>query len=217
MNIKREDITVDGTRLILEDRINTLHPQQSERVLWIAGTDAFYSAVPLSPDSHRLLCFNYCADALKMRQPDPFYHALVLGCGGGAIPRWLLEEYPSVTVDVVDRSPEIISMCRKYFLDRWDDSDRLKYHCVDAKDYDGECRYQFIFCDLFDGERLAPVVYEPGFAEKLRNLVSDDGFVIVNCGWGSPVELKTIYRSSFKNVQIFDRESWQTQVIMACP
>ncbi len=218
MNIKREDFTVNGTRLILEDRINTFHPSRSERILWIAGTSAYYSVAPLCPARHELLCFTYCADALKMYDHDFLENALILGCGGGAVPRWILEEYPTAIVDVVDRSPEIISICKKYFLQRWEDSDRLRIHCVDAQDYmPPEYKYQFIFCDLFDGQNLAPVVYDQDFAEKLRYMISDDGFIMINCGWYDPDTIRKLYRTLFRHVQTLDRESWQTQVIEVNP
>ncbi len=133
--IERERFTVDGTRLVVEDRMNLAVPLRSERTLWIAGTNAYYSVVPLSSAWHCLLCFNYCEDVMKLYEPEFFQHALVLGCGGGAVPRWMLEEYPSLKVDVVDRSSQIIQICKKYFLNEWEDCDRLQYHCIDARDY----------------------------------------------------------------------------------
>ncbi len=215
MNTRLGEFDIDGTRLILEDRVSRFDKTRGERILWIAGTSAFYSAVPLDPDSHELLCFEYCAQAMKTRPPQFYHHALVLGCGGGAIPRWLLEEYPSIKVDIVDRSEQIISICREYFLDRWDDCGRLNYYCVDAADFDSEDDYQLIFCDLFNGEEVAQVVYNKDFAAKLRRLAGDEGILVVNCGWDSPKRVNDIYSGVFEYVQTVPRQSWQTQVIKA--
>ncbi len=210
---------VDGTWLLLEDRIDNRRPWLSERILWIAGTSAYYSTVPLCPARHKLLCFTYCEDALKMHPHDFLHNALVLGCGGGAVPRWILEEYPDASVDIVDRSPKIIEICQKYFLQRWKNDDRLKYHCIDARDYEPpEYKYQFIFCDMFDGENLAPVVFEHDFAEKMRSMLSDDGFIMVNCGWNENVKkIREVYRTVFRHLQVLHRDSWQTQVIQVSP
>ncbi len=212
--IQREEFTVDGTRLVVEDRMNNFLPWCSERLLWIAGTDAYYSAAPLCPAIHRLLCFTYCKDAMEMHAPDFYQHVLVLGCGGGAVPRWLLEEFPSLHVDVVDRSPEIIAICKKYFLYEWEDCDRLQYHCIDARDYEPPAyQYQFIFCDLFDGRELAPVVYDKNFAGKLRSMVCDEGMLIINCGWHHLEDVKQTYQPEFAYLKVLDRDLGQTEVI----
>ncbi len=214
-NTTREEFVVDGTPLAIEDRIDNNYPWLSERILWIAGTCAYYSTAPICPARHKLLCFTYCEDVLKAQKPGFLKNALVLGCGGGAVPRWILEEYPDASVDIVDRSPQIIFLCKKYFLQRWNDSARLTYHCTDARDYEPpEYRYQFIFCDMFDGENLAPVVSEHDFAVKLRDMMSDDGIMMVNCGWNDNLQkVREVYRTVFRHLKVLQRDSWQTQVI----
>ncbi len=215
-NIQRESFTVDGTELIVEDRLNTLTPWRSERVLWIAGTDAYYSVVPICPAWHHLLCFKFCEDVLKEHQPGFLRHALVLGCGGGAVPRWLLEEYPDLQVDVVDRSPEIIEVCKKYFIHEWENCDRLHIYCKDAQEYEQSVfQYEFIFCDLFDGTNLAPVVYDDNFAKKLSAMTADGGDLVINCGWGSLEDVKRAFQPVFDSVENIEREPWQTQVVRA--
>ncbi len=214
-SVQREEFTVDDTVLIVEDRLNTYVPWRSERILWIAGTDAFYSVAPICPAWHRLLCFTYCKDVMGLRDPEFYQHALALGCGGGAVPRWLLEEYPSLMVDVVDRSPEIIDVCKKYFLNEWEDSDRLHYYCTDAQDFEApKYKYEFIFCDLFNGEKLPSLVYTRSFAEKLRGLLYDEGILVINCGWQPINDVIDAYRGVFECIRVLDREPWQTQVLM---
>ncbi len=206
---------VNGNRLVVEDRVNRFFPSRNERVLWIAGTAAYYSAAPLDPDSHRLLCYHYCDKALKLHKHDFYHHALVLGCGGGAIPRWLLEEYPSVSVDVVDYSQEIIDICKEYFLYPWEDCSRLTFYCTDAQDFMRTAyQYQFVFCDLFDGSTLAPFVYTPTFAARLRRMISDDGILVINCGWNHLDDIIRAYQSAFAYVQVIDREPWQTEAVI---
>ncbi len=216
--IRKTAFTVEDARLIVEDIITIFLPWRSTRLLMIAGTNAYYSEVPLFSSRHRLLCYTYCADALKKRKPSFYKHALILGLGGGTVPRWLLEEYPSLSVDVVDYSAQIIAVCKKYFLQKWENSDRLKYYCTDAQAYEPPAyQYQFIFCDLFDGEKLVPCVYSPDFAKKLRTMLCDDGLLIINCGWSDHLqEVQDAYRKEFAHLQLVDREPWQTDVIEAC-
>ncbi len=214
--IQRESFFSGDTHLIVEDRIPVFSPWRGERILRIAGTTAFYSAVPLGPARHRLLCYDYCARALQKQGKKPgFYrNALVLGCGGGAMPGWLLDTYPSLVVDVVDISPEIIAVCKKYFLSRWNRSERLRYYCEDAREYEPpDYQYQFIFCDLFDGQNLAPLVYDKEFALKLRDMLCEDGLLVINCGLDELFDVLPVYRKVFPHLQIVERKPWQTQVI----
>ncbi len=214
--IRRETFDVGNARLVVEDVIDIFFPWKSTRMLLIADTNAFYSEVPLFNCSHKLLCYNYCEDALKLRDKYFFRHALVLGCGGGAIPRWLLSEYPSITVDAVDYSQAVIDVCREYFLNKWDDSDRLNYYCVDAQDFDQpDFQYEFIFCDLFDGENLVPFVYSQGFAKKLRSLICDDGILVINCGWMEHLDdVIKAYHPEFAYLTDIKRNPWQNDVLI---
>ncbi len=199
---RKETFSEGDSVLYVVDRINLFLPWRSQRVLKVAGIPVLYSAVPLFSFRHKLLCYQYCADALKTHNPGFYQHVLVLGCGGGALPRWLLEEYPSLKVDIVDYSSKIISVCKKYFLNRWEGSTRLKYICADARNYkQSEYRYQFIFCDLFNGQDLASFVLDRNFAAKLHGMLDDDGFLIVNCGWQHMDEVKRVYQDVFEEVE----------------
>ncbi len=214
--IRRYVFQVEGHRLIVEDLINLLKPWRSSRILMVAGTNVYYSEVPLFPFRHRLLCFSYCADVMKKREPGFYRHALVLGLGGGAVPRWLLEEYPSLTVDVVDYSPKIISVCRQYFLHKWASSDRLHIYCKDAREYASPgYKYQFIFCDLFDGDELVPFVFDPAFAENLLNMISDRGILIINCGWTDHLQkVQETYQSAYARLQMTDEKPRRIEIVL---
>ncbi len=214
--IERTSFQEGSASLLVEDRIPLVVPWRGERILWIKGSNAYYSVVPLFSFRHELLCFTFCEQIMEMRPADFYHHALVLGCGGGAVPRWMLENYRSLSVDVVDISSKILSVCRKYFLHRWKHSRRLKLFCEDARDYEAEDDlYEFIFCDMFDGENLAPVVTDPAFAIKLHGMVTEEGLLVINCGWHHRDEVCAVYGRIFKHMWIIEREPWQTEVVMA--
>ncbi len=214
--IERESFQDGSAHLLVEDRIPLVIPWRGERMLWIEGSNAYYSVVPVFSFRHDLLCFTFCEQVMNMRPDDFYHHALVLGCGGGAVPRWMLETYKSISVDVVDISAKILSVCKKYFLGRYKHSRRLQLFCEDAADYEAaKDRYQFIFCDLFDGENLAPVVYDPAFARKLHGMISKDGLLVINCGWHHKDQVCAAYQPVFQYMWSIEREPWQTEVVMA--
>ncbi len=212
-----EHFNLGKTSLTVRDRIPLLTPWLGDRGIWIDGTESYYSIVPVCSARHNLLCFTFCADVLQTYPPDYCHNALVLGCGGGAVPRYLLEKYPAIYVDVVDYSEKIIEICQKYFLNRWQDSSRLIYHCMDARDYVvPETPYQFIFCDLFDGQSLAPPVMDADFALKLYAMLDTGASLIINCGFSGAKDVMPVYTPFFSTVEQIKREAWQTQVIRLC-
>ncbi len=212
----RKPFVVGGQPLLLEDRIDLVRPWRSSRVLSVPGTNVFYSSLPLFAFSHRLLSYQYCIPVLRTRERAFYRRMLVLGCGGGAVPRWLLEEYPLATVDVVEWHAEMIAICREYFLKRWEGCPRLHYHCTDARDYEAaDNSYQFIFCDLFDKIELAPVVTETVFARKLHSLLCDEGILVINCGWHHLAEVRRVYGEYFSNMKKMRRDPNTTQVVVA--
>ncbi len=211
----RKVFHVEGQTLVLIDHYDFLFPWRSGRMLAIGGTNKVYSMVPLFPLRRRPLCFDYCLPPMRTKKKTFFHRALVLGCGGGAIPQWLLREYPDIEVDVVDMSEKIIKICRKYFLPKWNDSPRLHYHCTDARVYEAPTdTYQFIFCDLFDGEHLAPVVTDHDFAKKLYSILSPEGILVVNYGWHNDEDVLACYSSAFSQIERVPRSPDHTQVLV---
>ncbi len=212
----RHTFIAGGQTFMLEDKINLLLPWRSSRIMSIPGTGFYYSDIPLFPFSHRLLCYDYCVPALRANDKSFYERTLVLGCGGGTIPLWLLKEYPRATVDVVELYPEMIAICREYFLKRWEGSGRLTYHCTDARYYEAPAEnYQFIFCDLFDKVDLAPVVTEADFALKLHTLLATNGMLVINCGWNHLADVCRTYGMLFENIDVLKREPFATQVVVA--
>ncbi len=206
---------VGGQTLIITDIIDLLFFWRSSRLLSVAGTGIFYSNIPLFPCYQRLMCYNYCVAALQNNKKDFYKKVMVLGCGGGAMPLWLLKRYPQATVDVVELFPEIIEISKAYFLKKWENSNRLFYHCIDARDYEAPAEnYQFIFCDLFDGKDLAPVVTEQDFAKKLHSLLCVNGVLVINCGFFHLGKVRRVFQDFFSHIEIVKRDYHSTQVLV---
>ncbi len=215
---RRKAVQVGDTTLLVVDRINLIFFWRSSRKLSVAGAKILYSKVPLFPFNHRLLCVNYCVPPLRSKDKAFYQRMLVLGCGGGALPLWLLNEYPQVTVDVVELSQEIIAISKEYFLKKWEGSDRLIYHCIDANDYEAPAEtYQFIFCDIFNEATVHPLVTGTDFAKKLHTLLSPQGILVINCGFGQEglEKAKAVYSKIFDNIEVVKRDPRATQVLVA--
>ena len=113
----------------------------------------------------------------------PFRRALMLGLGGGAWPRLVLETERRVVVDAVELDPVVVDVARRFFA--LPQSPRLNIIIDDAAHYVArtdvrEGRYDVIFLDAFSGDDMPATLSTPTFFRQLRHLLTDDGVLMVN-------------------------------------
>ena len=127
------------------------------------GTSARQSAMSRE-EPHRLV-LSYTRSMLSglLFTPEP-RSALVLGLGGGSLPRFLMHVFPTCRIDVVERRAKVVQVAHDYFhLAR---SPRLRTHVCDAEVFlraDSGRTYDLVLVDLHDRKGTAPLVTEAGF------------------------------------------------------
>ncbi len=135
---------------------------------------------------------------------------LLLGGGEGSPVKEILK-HPSVKhVDWVDIDGELVELCRKYLPYSWKGNDpRVSFYAMDGFEFieraieEGR-KYDIIIYDLIepeDGSDLADRLYSRETYEKLKNLLSEGGILVLmawervrdHWTWGIE-ELKKIFR-----------------------
>lgn len=105
---------------------------------------------------------------------------LVLGLGGGVVPRVLSTIYPEAIVDVVEIDAEMLKVAQDYF--GFTTSPRLRVHLEDACAFIRRTRqeYDLIIVDTYCGLDLPQSVDNPSFFKDCGNLLSNRGILTVN-------------------------------------
>lgn len=105
---------------------------------------------------------------------------LVLGLGGGVVPRILNHIYPRALVDVVEIDPVMLTAARDYF--GFTTSANLRVHIADASGYiHGTGRlYDLIFLDTYCGLDLPKSVDSRIFFKNCAARLSEGGFLAAN-------------------------------------
>jgi spermidine synthase len=165
------------------------------------GTSARQSAMARE-EPHRLV-LSYTRSMLSgllfTREPRS---ALVLGLGGGSLPRFLMHVFPTCRVDVVERRAKVIQVAHDYFhLAR---SPRLRIHVCDAEVFLREepgRTYDLVLVDLHDAKGTAPLVTEAGFVASCARRLAARGVLATNF-WtgpsaGIPPSILLDHRSTF--------------------
>lgn len=150
------------------------------------GTEARQSTMLLRQLDALALIYTHCLMTCLLYASDPQPEAtLVLGLGGGSVPKFLLRQFPKCLVDAVDKRAKIIDVAREYFALPQDA--RLRVHLQDGLVFLSETKpkqYDIIFVDLHDSAGMAPVVRRTEFFPACMRALKPQGIVALNMWYG---------------------------------
>jgi spermidine synthase len=105
---------------------------------------------------------------------------LVLGLGGGSIPRMLLEAFPHLEVAAIEIDPAVVDLACRYF----DVSalPRFTVHLEDAAVFLRRCnsQYALIVVDTYVGDRFPDQCASLEFLRDAGRCLTEDGVLVVN-------------------------------------
>jgi spermidine synthase len=110
---------------------------------------------------------------------------LVLGLGGGSIPKFIHHYLPEMRTRVVEINPQVIAIARSHFMLPPDDA-RLQVIEGDGAEYlrANPAKAELLILDVFDGKGIPPELYSQAFFDSSAEALATDGILAVNL-WGS--------------------------------
>ncbi len=158
----------------------------------------------------------FVAPAFLERPPGSM---LILGLGGGSIPRVLAKHYPEVPIDIVEIDPDIVTVAQKFFF--FEPTPNMNIISMDGRRFLKSSRkhYDFIFLDAYDDTSIPFHLTTSEFLEIVRKRLTPTGVVASNI-WGPRTnefylsELKT-FQHVFPHVYIIDCLSSQSFIFIA--
>lgn len=127
-------------------------------------------------------------------KPEP-RSVLIIGLGGGTIPRALHDVVPQAQIDVVEIDPAVVKVARTYF----DLGDKSQLNVIEA---DGRVqvkralreqqRYDLIMLDAFDHEYIPEHLLTQEFLKEVKSLLAPGGVLAAN---------------TFSSSRLYDHES----------
>jgi spermidine synthase len=160
------------------------------------------------------------AGLLYKAEPE---RALVVGLGGGVIPRELHHYFPELRIDVAEIDPEVPPIAERFFGFRSDE--RLRVHVADGRMFikkqlrgEPEGRYDLIILDAFSGDYIPFHLMTKEFLEEVQGVLAPDGAVVANVLYTNQLadaELKT-FLSVFGRCQVY-LGAWSTNAMLVAP
>jgi len=115
-------------------------------------------------------------------EPDPV-SILIIGLGGGTLPRTLRQLLPDALIDVVEIDPAVLRVAQQYFGFRTDA--RLHVFEEDGRSYvrgalRGGQHYALIMLDAYDNQYIPEHLLTREFLLQVRSLLAPGGIVAAN-------------------------------------
>lgn len=146
---------------------------------------------------------------------------LVVGLGGGVIPRELHYYFPDSEIDVVELDPEIKEVATKFFS--FNEDNKLKVHIDDGRVFvkkqlrsDPVPKYDIVILDAFNSDYIPFHLMTKEFLEELKGIVADDGVVVANVFYSSRLfdaEFKTFIDAFGRCQAFFGYESTNAMLV----
>lgn len=158
---------------------DTVYEGEHVRMLLVDG--AGESAVFLDPEKKNDLVFDYAKNmAALIAQLPECRRVLLLGGAGFSLPRYFLNRYPFMEMDVVEKSLRMLYIAKRYFdIDR---IPRMKVYRGDGLKYlkKTENHYDLIINDAFNGFTPAQSLLSNEAAELIRERLNPEGVYLIN-------------------------------------
>jgi len=149
--------------------------------------------------------------------------ALIVGLGGGTLPRFLHSHFPQLTIDVVELDPDVVNVAQEYC--GFTEDARMRVFVEDGRDFieaaTATGAYDIILLDCFDAETIPPHLATLEFLHGVRRALAPGGMVVANI-WGrasNPLyaHMLLTYCAAFADVYIFDVPQPGTKLFIALP
>lgn len=126
----------------------------------------------------RLIYSRYTSLGLAFR-PDA-KKVLIIGLGGGSIPKKYNKEFPSLEIDVAEIDPEVIEVARKYFSLK--EGKNLRVHAQDGRLFltRTQQRYDMILLDAYYTDAIPFHLTTREFFQTAERKLTPNGIVVAN-------------------------------------
>jgi len=213
----------DKTLYEKESPYNTIVVTENDRglrTLWFERGGVRQSVVdPDDPDHLELPYLRAMLVAMALVEEPQ--RILVVGLGGGTLPRFIHKHYPKTAVDVVDIDPDVVDVAKRFFGFREDAT--MRAHVADGRRFieEARVRYDVIFLDAFGSESIPYHLATEEFLDAVRRALGPKGIVVGNI-WSrasNPLHDSMVrtYQEVFDELYLLDVEGAGNEILIGLP
>ncbi len=206
---------VTGAKLIFEKKNKYHHimvyEEGSIRTLYLGDgpDDGKHTRIDLNDPDYLILEYTRLIFAGLLINDKPF-RILIVGLGGGAVPRAIERYIPFAEIDVVDIDPDVVEVSKKYFL--FDPGEKVRLHVCDGRAFilkaakeNPDRKYDMIIMDAFNSSSIPTHLTTKEFLKEIMLILQPNGVIATNVLIDNKLFhsiLKT-YRKVFNRTYVF--------------
>ena len=194
--------------------------ESGRRTLSFGSDGAFQSVVKVGDPRHLALPYARVLPACLAFQLNPL-RMLIVGLGGGTLPRFFHSHFPEMMIDVVEIDQGVVDVATEYC--GFAEDARMRVYVADGRDFieGSEGGYDVIILDSFDTDAIPRHLATLGFLRAVRTALAPVGIVVANV-WGQAInphyaDMLLTYRAAFADVYILDVPVPGTKIFSALP
>jgi len=213
-----------------------------EKILY--QKDSAYSTIVVSEDDQGLRTLRFGADGVrqsvvKLDDPDHLElgyarampaamalvdqprRVLIVGLGGGTIPRLLHAHFPQLEIDVVEIDPDVVAVATQYF--GFQEDKRMRAYVDDGRRFIAQHRnrYDVIFLDAFSADSIPYHLATREFLLEVRRALTPTGLVAGNV-WSRHSNrlydsMVRTYLDVFESLYVIDVQGTGNKILLGLP
>lgn len=180
--------------------------RENLREMWFQGNGKFYlqTRIDLDRPGELSLVYTRLLLAPLIWNPNPS-RILMIGLGGGVLPRFLNTVYPDIAIDVVEVDARVTEMARRYF--DFKESRGLRVFEDDGRTFvkQRDHKYDMVFLDAFKGGSVPYHLKTLEFYREIAQSLKEEGILVTNL-YGKSNALKPRDRKTLE--EVFQRVSF---------
>ena len=144
------------------------------------GSDTVQSSMKLDDPYELVLSYTRAMMSFLLFRPRP-EHILMIGLGGGSLPKFVHKHLPDTRTTVIESEPKVIAVARQYFHLPADD-ERLVVEAAEGGAWvaaNPNC-CDVLMVDGYDRNEQVPELCSEDFYASARAALSDVGVLVVN-------------------------------------
>ena len=167
-------------------RINVLEDKDT-RWLSFSNQPTYQSLMYRSPDRRDTLAAPYVlALAKRIESASPWQKILIIGLGGGSLPRYLRQKYPKAQITVSEIDPAVVEVAKEYFYFEPQNFElKLEDVRVTLKSA-ATIKYDIIVLDAYTNAHAPPHLCTVEFFQQTRDHLAPEGILLVNVSKPTP-------------------------------
>lgn len=173
---------------------------EDERYRYLRADNLYHSVMDLKDPHGRGLPYADYADIAFLYQPN-IRRVLVIGLGGGTVPKRFVRDYPQVTVDAVDIDPDVVKIAQRYFQVKR--GSRLRIHQADGRMFLRRTteKWDMILLDAYYADSVPFFLCTREFFRLARSRLNPGGVLVNNVIGQATGPRSRFFRSVYRTMR----------------